>query len=173
MTKKYTEEDLKNAYNLIDFKKELLKSIKETFLFSKQKEMMQQLTPEYIQFHDSDKALKEAKESFRKDQVNKIKEFLSTKLYYKGRGANHGQWESFEKEESFIELIKPHSWKTLGMIRLFYYINEYPELFKGHEIKIEIKLNSCDWDTVFEGWVDNITDLKNVLKYIGIPDNIK
>ena len=61
MTKKYTEEDLKNAYNLIDFKKELLKSIKETFLFSKQKEMMQQLTPEYIQFHDSDKALKEAK----------------------------------------------------------------------------------------------------------------
>lgn len=109
-----------------------------------------------------------------KEQIIK---FLNENLIYKGRGANNGVWESWpgkrEEDEfnaSFVELTKPHSWKTLGKIRVYYYINEYPELFSGHELSIQIALNSyLEWDTFFEGWVDDIDQLKLVFKMVGIP----
>lgn len=108
-----------------------------------------------------------------------IKEFLGRYLYYKGRGANNGVWESWEgKGEDaelnapFRKLAKPHSWKTLAKIRVYYFINEYPGIWSGHEIKIEMKLNSyLEWDSVFEGWVDDVDELILIFKTVGIPLN--
>ncbi len=52
--------------------------------------------------------------------VQEIKDFLDSVLYFRGRGANHGEWHSLKNrdDESFIDLLKPHSWKTLGKILL-------------------------------------------------------
>lgn len=107
-----------------------------------------------------------------------IIEFLGSVLYYKGRGANNGVWESWKSKkeigDNFINLPKPHSWKTLGHIRLWYYTNEYPDDYIGHEIKVDIYLNSyCEFFPMFEGWVDNIEELKTIFKCIGVPFNIK
>ena len=103
---------------------------------------------------------------------NEYTDFLDTFLHYKGRGANNGQWESWkdkEHEYDTIELLKPHSWKTIGKVRLLYYINEYPEEYQGHEFHIEVWLNSyCEFYTMFEGWVDSLDELKIILKCIGI-----
>jgi hypothetical protein len=102
---------------------------------------------------------------------NEFTDLLDSFLYYKGRGANNGVWESFTKEDkySMIELLKPHSWKTLGKIRILYFINEYPEEYTGYEFHIEIYLNSdCEFYTMFEGWVDSTEELKTILKCIGI-----
>lgn len=104
---------------------------------------------------------------------NWVTDFLDRNFYYKGRGANNGQWDSFEDEDNkgyFLELAKPHSWKTLAHIRVRYYTQEY-EQYKdcGHEITIEMYLNSyCTFDTVFEGWVENIEELKTIFKCLGI-----
>jgi hypothetical protein len=99
-------------------------------------------------------------------------QFLNSFLFYKGRGANNGVWGSFKgKEEGspFLDLLKPHSWKTFGQAKIYYYINEYPESYDGHEIRIELRLNSyLEWDTVFEGWIDTLDEFKTILKCIGI-----
>lgn len=108
---------------------------------------------------------------------NKYTEFLDSILYYKGRGSNNGVWESWEGKEDeshFTELTKPHSWKTSSKIRIYYYINEYPELFKGDEFKIEFYITSyCEWENICEVWVDSLDELKTIIKCVGIPLNIK
>jgi len=98
-------------------------------------------------------------------------------LFYKGRGANNGIWESWKgKEETmcdnaqWVHLTKPHSWNDSAHIRVYYYINQYPEYWQGHEIKIEMNILSyCEWETVFEGWIDNVDELKQIFKFVGIP----
>jgi len=104
---------------------------------------------------------------------NEITEVLDSILYYKGRGANNGVWESWEGDEessSFSDILVPHSWKTAGRIRIFYYINEYPQDYQGHEIRIEMRLLSySDWDTVFEGWVKSSNQLRTILECVGVP----
>lgn len=108
---------------------------------------------------------------------NEYTEFLDSILYYKGRGANNGVWESWvDKDHQYdtFELTVPHSWKTIGKAQIWYYINEYPNDYSGHEFKIDIYLNSyCEFFTMFEGWVDSLDELKTIIKCVGIPLNIK
>lgn len=109
---------------------------------------------------------------------NEYTEFLDSILYYKGRGANNGVWESWvdkfkmSYEIPFIDLNKPLFWKTYGQVRILYYINEYPDLFTGNEFHIEIYTDS-EWHDVFRGWVDSLDELKIIIKCVGIPLNIK
>lgn len=106
---------------------------------------------------------------------NEYTEFLDSILYYKGRGGTNGVWESWEKDKyTYFELTVPHSWKTTGKAQIYYYINEHPDLYSGHEFKIDIWLNSyCEFYTMFEGWVDSLDELKTIIKCVGIPLNIK
>ena len=107
---------------------------------------------------------------------NEYTNFLDSILYYKGRGANNGVWESWEGEEDESEMIhlsKPHSWKDRGKIRVYYFMNEYPDLFTGHEFHIEMYITSyCEFYDMFEGWVDTLDELKTICKCVGIPDSI-
>lgn len=111
------------------------------------------------------------------DSKEKFIEFLNEVLYFKGRGANNGVWESYKgKEEGsrFIDLLRPHSWKTLGKVRIYYYVNEYPDDFTGHEFKIDIMLNSyCEWEPMFEGWIEQVVGLEFIFNCLGIPFDIK
>lgn len=109
---------------------------------------------------------------------NEYTDFLDSVLYYKGRGANNGDWNSWKEKgtrtDNYITFTKPHSYKTGGHALVRYYYNEYPELYSGHEFKIEMWINSyCEWYDVFEGWVDSIDELKTIFKCVGIPLNLK
>lgn len=53
-----------------------------------------------------------------------------------------------------------------------YFINEYPEDYKGHEFAIEVEpLSHGTAEKVFQGWVDTVEDLKFISKCVGLDYN--
>lgn len=102
--------------------------------------------------------------------------FLNSILYYKGRGANNGVWETWEgKEENppTISLSKPISQeqKDYGWIRVYYFYNNEEDTEKwGHEFKVERYIPShCEEASVFEGWIQDEEEFKLILNSVGLP----
>lgn len=67
--------------------------------------------------------------------------------------------------KSFIDLKKNIGKKGLAQVKVTF----LEETSEGVEIKIEMELASyCEWETFFEGFVDNESDFERVLIMIGI-----
>ena len=85
---------------------------------------------------------------------------------YKGHGTQIGIWET----EDFQSLTKPIGdsfWS--GKFRLWVFIPDQ----NGQQIKVEVFLMSVyEWETVFEGYIENVTDISKILNFqLGLPKN--
>lgn len=105
--------------------------------------------------------------------------YLNSILYYKGRGVNNGMWESWKEKDienpPTISTTKPIGQKDYGWFRVYYYYNSPEDTLKyGHEFCIERYIPShCEEARVFEGWVQNVEELKLILTCVGLPDNLR
>lgn len=100
-------------------------------------------------------------------------DYLNRHFYYKGRGANNGEWHSYPTKENynspFTDFMVPHGNKDYGHVLIRYYIDEYNRVEKlGHEICIELNICST-WETHFQGWIQSIEDLSLLFRMLGIP----
>jgi len=91
-----------------------------------------------------------------------------TRFKYRGHGANLGIWSTSEMVKDDIEFYdfkKDVAHKGFGAVRIWV----YEENQDGLNIKIEIYVPSwCDWDTMFEGYLETPEDLNTIIRLIGI-----
>lgn len=109
-------------------------------------------------------------------------DYLNSILYYKGKGAINGIWETWkeklqdEEVPPFIQFNKPigQVQKNYGWLRVRYYHNSEEDTLKyGHEFCIERYIPSyCEVSTVFEGWLNNTEELKLILNCVGLDSQL-
>lgn len=77
-------------------------------------------------------------------------------------------WEKVDESEgNFIDLKKSHSEKTLAKVKVLLFTDRFEN--KEVEFKIEMYLNSyCEWETICEGWAENLDEFKTALKIVGL-----
>jgi len=98
-------------------------------------------------------------------------EFLNSKYYYQGRGANIGVWATFPNRtdttgSQWIEYTKTISGKQSGYGSIWI----YEEGEWGFNIKIEMYIPSyAELATVFEGWIKDVEGLTFILDAVGLP----
>lgn len=101
--------------------------------------------------------------------LEKIKDRLNAdeRFHFLGRGANEGMWATTERGRpiNFINLKKPLAQKGYGAIEIVLFSSsEY-----GVEMKIRLYIPSyCEWDTVFEGFMENENDFDRIMVMIGL-----
>lgn len=78
-------------------------------------------------------------------------------------------WEK-GKEKEIIHSKKPHGDKDMISASVLIYSNRYPENVKyGVEMKIEMYMwGYQSKETVFQGWVENIEQLKVICNAVGL-----
>lgn len=82
---------------------------------------------------------------------------------YKGCGNNIGVWET----PNVVYLEKSYGASYFwGKFRLWVYNpTEY-----GQEIKIEADIHACGWETMFDGFIKDISDIITIFNFqLGIP----
>ena len=83
----------------------------------------------------------------------------------KSPGSNIGVYES-----DLLHLHKDIGKKGLGKVRIWV----RADTCDGIDLKIEIYLSSyCEWDTFFEGFLENLDDYHRVLVMLGINETKK
>lgn len=103
-----------------------------------------------------------------------VREQIIDYLHTDERFYHHGKtvtdffmsWEKGDKYQGdFLDLKKSHSGKTLAKAQILVFTNDCEEV----ELKVELYLNSyLEWETFFEGWVENLDEFKTVLKMVGL-----
>lgn len=103
--------------------------------------------------------------------IDKIKAKLDSdaRFHFLGRGANEGVWATREKGEegcgNFIELKKNLAKKGYGAFEIYL----YEETEQGVEFKVRMYVPSyCEWDTFFEGFLENENDFERVMIMLGL-----
>lgn len=93
-----------------------------------------------------------------RSSVSKLLDDNFNVFTYNGHGMNIGVWET----EDFQDLEKPIGSYSTAKYRVFVFIpNTY-----GLEVKVELNfLSVYEWETLFEGYIEDINDIKKILNY--------
>lgn len=109
---------------------------------------------------------------FSNDLQKEIVEYLlsDNRFYYIGYSGTHfiASWYKGDTTKgNFIPLNKAHSGKTSAKVEILIFTDNY----ETNEVELTIKLylpSYLQWDTFFDGWVENLEEFKLVMKMLGL-----